>query len=290
MDVRHRSSGSGHHRPSRGLRGHGTRRGHGPHEGAAFPGHGTHDLLGLVAFGQQRSIPLAAADRCLPADGLEHCGELRQAQWPVPTDVGRSPGLLGPVAQGPARLGRAGLGPAPLRAPRPPRICRGRQPPILQALAGVIDARQVAQCRPGRHRDGALDAPSGLEGREPGSAAPVGRAPGGPTRSAEVGPSPAGVETPRRGLQLTPGICTHPAEVAEGFIGDGGALDGGEVPRAQEPGELQGVLTGGGITIPSLKPGSERFFYHSFPPRRGTDASDEAEKGFAILRLLKEIV
>jgi hypothetical protein len=48
-------------------------------------------------------------------------------------------------------------------------------------------------------------------------------------------------------------------------------------------------LTKGGITIPSLKPGPERFFYHSFPRRRGTDTSDEAEKGGAILRLMKEM-
>ena len=38
-----------------------------------------------------------------------------------------------------------------------------------------------------------------------------------------------------------------------------------------------------------MKFGPERFFYHSFPRRRGIDESGEVEKGLAILRLMKEM-
>jgi hypothetical protein len=73
----------------------------------------------------------------------------------------------------------------------------------------------------------------------------VGRAPGGPTRRADIVPSREGFETQLRLLQSPQGIFTRPAEVADGFIVDGGDIDGGEVPRAHEPGELQGVPTVG---------------------------------------------
>ena len=48
-------------------------------------------------------------------------------------------------------------------------------------------------------------------------------------------------------------------------------------------------LLRGGVAIPALERGPERFFYHSFPRRLPVPESGQAEKGLTILRLMKEM-
>jgi hypothetical protein len=157
---------------SLGLRWPGALLGHGPHEGAPFPGNGDHDLLGIFAFGHELALACAEPDLGLPADGLHRCGELLQAQWQVPTDVGRIPGSPGPFDASTTRMRIAGLGHAVLLATWPTGIFGRRQPQIAHKLSGMIEARQVAQCGHHGHCDGALDTPQSLEGLDPGREAP----------------------------------------------------------------------------------------------------------------------
>ena len=57
----------------------------------------------------------------------------------------------------------------------------------------------------------------------------VGRAPRGSPGIADLVPQHEGFETQRGRFQIPEGVFTRPAEVANGFIGDGGAIDGGEI-------------------------------------------------------------
>ena len=110
----------------------------------------------------QLAIPLAEADLGLPADGLDRCRELFQAQLQVPTDFGWIPVGPGAFDQGTTGVGMPGLGNAPLRTPRPTGIFRGCEPQIMHELSGVLEACQVAQLRHGRHGHSELDPAQGL--------------------------------------------------------------------------------------------------------------------------------
>jgi hypothetical protein len=88
----------------------------------AILGNGDDDLFGIVAFGHELALPLTEPDRGLPADGLDRCGELCQAQWQVTTDLGRIPIGPGPFDAGTTGLGIAGLGHAALLTARPTGI------------------------------------------------------------------------------------------------------------------------------------------------------------------------
>ena len=57
----------------------------------------------------------------------------------------------------------------------------------------------------------------------------VGRAPGGPARIADIVAQQEGFETKLGGLEITDGIFTSPAEVADGFVFHRGDIDGGEI-------------------------------------------------------------
>jgi hypothetical protein len=146
--------------------------GNGPHKGTQCPGQGDHALLGIVACGHQGALPWAAPDLGLPAAGLERCGELCQAPLEMPTDCGRIPGGPGPCDQGTPGMGMARLGHTALLTPRPTGICRGRAAKIMPELSGVLEARQVAQVGPRRHRPSARDTAPGLEGLDDRLAAP----------------------------------------------------------------------------------------------------------------------
>ena len=88
--------------------------GNGPQKGTQFPRNGDDGLLGLFACGHELAIPCAEPDLCLPAAGLNRCGELLQAQLEVPTDFGRIP--VGPRTfdEGTTRMRIARLGNAAL--------------------------------------------------------------------------------------------------------------------------------------------------------------------------------
>ena len=62
---------------------------------------------------------------------------------------------------------------------------------------------------------------------------------------ADIVPQPEGFEPQRGRLQIPEGLFTRPAQVADGFIVDGGHIHGSEVPGAHQPGQWPGVTTVG---------------------------------------------
>ena len=96
--------------------------GNGPHEGTSFPGNGDDDLIGIFAFGHGLAIAFAEADLGLPADGLDRCRELFQAQLQVPTDFRWIPVRPGAFDESPTRMSIARLGNAALLTTRPTQI------------------------------------------------------------------------------------------------------------------------------------------------------------------------
>jgi hypothetical protein len=265
-------------------------RGNRPQEGAPCASHGDPDLRGVFASGHQLAIPCAEPDVRLPAERLDRGGELFQAQGPVPAAVRWRPRRPGTFHQGTTRRGLPGCGQAAVLTTCPTRLCRRRQPQILQTLAGGIEARQGAPCGPQSRRDRAWDAPESLARLDDGLEAPgvhllvpcvfqtleafgvcghrldlflqdpvlrgggtdsfpaptqVGGAPMGPPGRAASVPQHEGVETQRGRVPIPEGVCTRPAEGAQGVLVDGGARDGGAISGAHEPGQLPGVTPGG---------------------------------------------
>ena len=128
--------------------------------------------MGIFAFGHQVAIPFTEPDLGLPADGLDRCGALFQAELEMTTDFGRIAVCPGTFDQGTPGMGIPGLGDAPLLTPPPTGICRGREPKIIHELSGVLEARQVAEFGHRRHRHRALDTAQGLEGLDDRREAP----------------------------------------------------------------------------------------------------------------------
>jgi hypothetical protein len=126
----------------------------------------------LLALSHPLAIPFAEPYLGLPADGLARGGELLPTPWQGPPDVGRVPLGPSPFDHGTTRMRRPRCGHAARLTTAPTGICRGRQPQIMHALAGMLDARQVAQFGHGGHGDGALDTPQRREGLDHGSEAP----------------------------------------------------------------------------------------------------------------------
>ena len=149
-------------------------RGPGPPQGTPCSGQGAHALLGLVACGPQGALPGAEPALGLPAEGLERCGELCQASWERPPAWGRIAGGPGPGDQDTPGLGLPGLGPAPLLPPPPTGRCRGREPEIMPARSGGLQAPQGAPGGHRRHRPRALAPAHGLAGLAARSEAPGG--------------------------------------------------------------------------------------------------------------------
>jgi hypothetical protein len=80
----------------------------------------------------------------------------------------------------------------------------------------------------------------------------VGRAPGGPACVTDSVPQETGFQPPLRGLQITDGLFTRPAQVPHGFIRNRWDRDRGEVPRAHQAGQCEGVPTVGCDPLPGL--------------------------------------
>jgi hypothetical protein len=70
-----------------------------------------------------------------------------------------------------------------------------------------------------------------------------GGTPVGPPCLTDIMPPQEGFELQLGRLQIPQGSVTRPTQVADGFIGDGRPIHGGEVPGAQEPGQGHGVTT-----------------------------------------------
>ena len=80
----------------------------------------------------------------------------------------------------------------------------------------------------------------------------MGRAPGGPARIADILPQEKGFEAKFRGLEVADDIFTRPTQIPNGFIIDLGDVDGGEVARAHQPGQFDGISAVGFDPIPGF--------------------------------------
>jgi hypothetical protein len=96
------------------------------------------------------------------------------------------------------------------------RLCQTPQP-----FRGFGDGAAICLQDPGRRRGRADDFAAPAEG---------GRGPGGPAGLAQIVPQPAGFQPQCRGLEVTDGLFTRAAQVAEGFLGNCGDRDGREGP------------------------------------------------------------
>ena len=75
--------------------------------------------------------------------------------------------------------------------------------------------------------------------------AQVGRAPGGPACIADIMSQQKGFQPKLGRLEIPDGVFTRPAQVADRFIFDLGNIDGGQITRAHQPGQLDGVTAVG---------------------------------------------
>jgi hypothetical protein len=69
----------------------------------------------------------------------------------------------------------------------------------------------------------------------------VGRAPGRLARIAEIVPEQKGFETELRRLEVANGVFTSPTQITDGFIFHGGDVDGSEISRTHEAGQLDSI-------------------------------------------------
>jgi hypothetical protein len=74
-----------------------------------------------------------------------------------------------------------------------------------------------------------------------GEPSEMGRVPGGPAGGSDIVSPQEGFETELGILKSTAGIFARPSEIANGFVFNRGDIDGGEIPRACQPGQLHGV-------------------------------------------------
>jgi hypothetical protein len=80
----------------------------------------------------------------------------------------------------------------------------------------------------------------------------VGWTPGGPARRTDSVPQEKGCALALRRLKSADGICTRPAQVPHRCILHLGHGDRGEVPRAHQAGQCDGITTVGCDSIPGL--------------------------------------
>jgi len=80
--------------------------------------------------------------------------------------------------------------------------------------------------------------------------AQVGGAPGSPARIADIVPQEQRFEPELGGLEIADGIVTGAAQVPDGFILNPGDVDRGQVPRAHQSGQCDGIATVGVDPIP----------------------------------------
>jgi hypothetical protein len=73
-----------------------------------------------------------------------------------------------------------------------------------------------------------------------------------PAGVADIVPQQKRVETDFGGLEILDGIVAGPAQIADGLVFDLGHIDGRQVPRAQQAGQLDGVTAIGVDPVASL--------------------------------------
>src|SRR5215470_5720468 len=80
----------------------------------------------------------------------------------------------------------------------------------------------------------------------------VGWSPGGSARITDIVPQEKGFQPKLRGLQITDGIFTRPAQVSNRFILNRWDIDRGEVARAHQASQFDGIPAVGFDPIPGL--------------------------------------
>jgi hypothetical protein len=155
-----------------GLGGHGDLVGHRPHAPHPLTGHGHDDLVGMFPACQQASVACTPSYLGFPADVLDGFGLWFQAELEMSADVGGIAGSPGTFHARATRMRVAGCGDRTLPASRARGIFRGDQPQALHELAGMIDARQVAECRDRGDGHRQLAPTQGLEGLDDGWSTP----------------------------------------------------------------------------------------------------------------------
>jgi len=80
----------------------------------------------------------------------------------------------------------------------------------------------------------------------------VGRAPGGPARIPHIRPQQNRFAPKLGGFESADGICTGPAQVTNGVVLHPGDVDRGQVTRAPQPGQFDGISPVGCDPIPGL--------------------------------------
>jgi hypothetical protein len=146
--------------------------GHGPQALHQCTGHGHDHLLGMGASGHESPVPCTSLHLGLPTALWERVRALVPAPWQRSTPRGRMAVGPGPVNEGATGRGRARLGQGPLATPLSGGLRRGKQSHAWQAVAGMRDARQVAQCGPRGDRARAGPTTAGWKGRAPRGQAP----------------------------------------------------------------------------------------------------------------------
>jgi hypothetical protein len=155
-----------------GLGSHGDLFGNRPHAPHQLTGNGHDDLVGMFPACQQASVAFAPSYLSFPADVLDRFGLLFQAELEMPADFGGIAVSPGTFHERATRMRVAGLGDRTLPASRPRGIFRGDQPQELPELAGMIQARQVAEFRDRGDGHSKLDPTQGLEGLDDGLSTP----------------------------------------------------------------------------------------------------------------------
>jgi hypothetical protein len=82
--------------------------------------------------------------------------------------------------------------------------------------------------------------------------AQVSRAPGGPSGRADIMPPPKRFQATWGGLEIGERIFTRVAQVTKGVVLDGWDIDRREMPRAHQPGPLDGIPTVGVPAVAGL--------------------------------------
>jgi hypothetical protein len=102
--------------------------------------------------------------------------------------------------------------------------------------------------------------------------AQVSGTPVGPTCLADIVSQEKRLETDLGALEILEGIFTCPAQVANSFVLALGNIDGREIPRAQQPGELHSIAAVGFDTVTGLLGNqggchdrAARAFFHQIP-------------------------
>lgn len=145
-----------------------------PHEGDKLASDGGDDDVVVLASGREMSVPLAKSHLSFPGDVLDRCGEVLLSLLDQERDTSRETVGPGGFDESSACVGVAGLG----DASKAPMIAAGVLARVEaeegEELAGIVEARDIAEFGGQGDGDGELDATESLEGFDEMSVFPGG--------------------------------------------------------------------------------------------------------------------